>query len=280
VADEKRGPIELSGQFLTAQSNELLIALHGLGGSVQSLYLRHAVSAAAKAGVACLLLNARGADGTGSDFCHAGLTTDIDAALNAPSLKRFSRVYLLGYSIGGHVALRYATRQPNERLKAVVALCSPLDLERSMHAFDGPPVSIYRHYVLGALRQVYGPVARQQGLGLSAARIARIRRILEWDELVVAPRFGYPSAWEYYQRESVAAHLPDLKVPALYVGTRGDPMVPLATVSPALERPTPRLSVHLEKRGGHLAFHPELSLGLPAARGVEPQSIAWLRQHA
>jgi predicted alpha/beta-fold hydrolase len=277
VADPIRGDITLTGALLPSDRDELLVALHGLGGSIESTYLQHAVSAARRLGVACLLLNARGADLSGEDFSHAGLTDDLTGALNSARLQGFRRVYLLGYSIGGHVALSYATRRPDPRLRAVVALCSPLDLEAGMHAFDRVRATPYRHHVLGALKRAYRAVAERNEVPATSHQVARIRRILEWDELVVARRFGYPNAWDYYQRESVAHRLGKLEVPALYVGAAEDPMVPARTTRPALARGAPKLSVELVKRAGHLAFPKHFTLGQSAEPGLEEQCLAWLR---
>lgn len=277
VADRKRGMVRLSGTLLPATGDELLVALHGLGGSTESSYLRRTLVTARQAGMACLLLNARGADLSGEDFSHAGLTDDLSAALGSAELKRFRRVYLLGYSIGGHVALCYATRDPDPRLQAVAALCSPLDLEASMHAFDRWGTAVYRHHVLSGLKAAYRAVARRGAVPATAREVARIRHILEWDELIVARRFDYPSAWEYYQRESVSNRLDELSIPALYVGALDDPMVPPETTAAALSRASARLQVELVAGAGHLAFSSDLDLGQKAELGLEAQCLAWLR---
>jgi hypothetical protein len=165
-------------------------------------------------------------------------------------------------------------------VRAVVALCSPLDLEASMHAFDRRRTAVYRQHVLGGLKDAYRAVARRGPVPATEREVARIRRILEWDELIVARRFGYPSAWEYYQRESVSSHLAALDVPALYVGAKEDPMVPLETTTPVLDRGPAKLAVQIVTRAGHLAFPRDLDLGQHAARGLEPQCLAWLRSKA
>lgn len=280
VADSERGQVMLSGALARANGEELLIALHGLGGSIESSYLGRALAAARRLGVACLLLNSRGADLSGEDFSHAGLTDDLTGALNSAPLKRFSRVYLLGYSIGGHVALSYATRSPDPRVRGVVALCSPLDLEAAMHAFDRLRTAPYRHYVLSGLKQAYRAVERRHAVPATAREVARIRHILQWDELIVARRFGYASAWEYYQRESVAARLGELSIPALYVGALDDPMVPIETTKHALESAPPALEVELVEHAGHLAFPADLDLGQGATPGLEAQCLGWLRARA
>jgi predicted alpha/beta-fold hydrolase len=280
VAGPEPSEVTLTGTFLPASTDELLVALHGLGGSIESGYLRRALSAAERAGVACLLLNARGADRSGEDFSHAGLTDDLTAALGSPSLKRFRRIFLLGYSIGGHLALSYATRDPDPRLRSVVALCAPLDLEAGMHAFDRLRAAPYRHHVLDGLKRIYAAVAARKAVPATASEVARIRHILEWDELIVARRFGYTSAWDYYQRESVAPRLQRLAIPALYVAAADDPMVPLTTTRRALFAGAPELSIEVVEPAGHLAFPERLDLGQAGELGLEAQCLGWLRARA
>ena len=95
----------------------------------ESRYARVGAGEALAAGMSCLRLNLRGADLEGEDFYHAGLTADLHAALADPALERYERVHLLGYSLGGHVVLRWATESGDARVRSVAAICPPLDLE-------------------------------------------------------------------------------------------------------------------------------------------------------
>ena len=91
------------------EADALLVLVHGLGGSASSPYLVTAAAAAARAGLATLRLDLRGSDRAGEDYYHAGLTADLVAALASPEAARFRRVLLAGYSLGGHLVLRYLT---------------------------------------------------------------------------------------------------------------------------------------------------------------------------
>ena len=61
------------------------------------------------------------ADGRGEDFYHAGLTVDLEAAIASPELARYQRILILGYSLGGHVVLRYAAN-PNGSVADIAAV--------------------------------------------------------------------------------------------------------------------------------------------------------------
>jgi uncharacterized protein len=282
VDDPQAGTIQLSGLWrevpaAAGEEAEALVVVHGLGGCTESHYMLRAARAAEAAGLSCLRLNLRGSDRRGEDYYHAGLTADLHAALAAPELARYRRLYVLGYSVGGHLALRFAIEPGDPRLVAVAALCAPLDLALSAATFDSPGLWLYRRYVLGNVKRIYQAVARRRPVPLPLAEALRIRSLYDWDDRVVAPRHGFAGAADYYTRVSVGPQLAELRVPALFVAALKDPMVPAATLRPALARELPRLTVRWLAEGGHVAFPPRADLGLGEEPGVEEQVIGWLR---
>lgn len=275
--DPTVGRLRLHGVLhVPSGARELVLLLHGLAGSAESGYVRGAATRAARRGLASLRLHLRGADGSGQDFYHAGLTADLHAALASPELRPFERLYGLGYSLGGHVALRLACEGHDPRLRAVAAVCSPLDLDATAASIDGPGAVLYRRYLLRHLRSLYAPVAARRLDLPRPAEVFRVRRLRAWDALTVAPRFGFSSAEDYYERASVGTVLDRLRCAALLVAGRWDPMVPVSTLSASLGRAPAGLTVRWAERGGHVAFPPRLDLGLGGDRGLENQVFNWL----
>ena len=271
VADPLRGTVRLTGLLREVPgSDEVLILVHGLGGGSDSHYLSSGVAAAEAAGISSLRVNLRGADRLGEDFYHGGLTADLHAALASPELRGYCRVYALGYSLGGHLALRLGSEEGDPRLAAVAGICAPLDLALAQKELDAPPLWLYRHYLLNGLKDIYAAVAARHPMALPAAAARRIPTLREWDDRVVAPRHGFAGAADYYARESVAPRLPALRVPALLLNSEHDPMVPARAVRAALTRPAPRLEVRWIPGGGHVAF--------PRAMGVDGRVVGWLRE--
>jgi predicted alpha/beta-fold hydrolase len=237
-----------------------------------------ALAAADRAGVSCLMVNLRGADLAGEDYGHAGLTDDLDAVFSSPVLSAYEKVYVLGYSLGGHLALSYAAGQPDPRLRGVVAVSSPLDLDSTATAFDRRRSAVYRGHVLASLKAMYRACFQRRGGPIPLEAMRRIGKIREWDERIVAPRFGFSSASDYYARASVAPRLARLGVRSLYVGAADDPMVPARTVQSALAQSARALEVRWVARGGHLGFPARLSLGQGGPLGLEHQLLSWLRR--
>jgi len=279
LQDPQLGALRLTGQLhQTPAAKELAILLHGLGGTIDSQYTVKAARAAAALGIDALRLALRGADRRGEDFYHAGLTEDLSATLRDQVLARYERIYILGFSLGGHMTLRWALAPDDPRVRAVVAVCAPLDLAASCVAIDRPGAAVYLRHLLGGLREIYGEVARRRGVPTPLPAIAQVETMRAWDRLTVVPRFGFCSVDHYYASQSVGPRLRALERPALIVAARADPMVPPATLAPALAD----VPEHVETRwtpGGHVGFPAGLDLGLGARPGLEHQVFAWLRRH-
>jgi predicted alpha/beta-fold hydrolase len=241
-----------------------------------SPYCTLAASAAAQAGFSSLRLSLRGADYSGEDILHGGITQDLWATLAAPEIARYRRVLLFGYSVGGHIVLRAAIEQLDARVTAAAAICPPLDLHRATIAFDHPTLRLYQRHIFNGLNRAYAAAAARGRVHVPPAVVARARSCQERDSLTVVARFGYRSAEDYYERESVAPRLHGLQIPSLVVASRNDPLVPADTVTPALARASGALSVAWVETGGHVYFPKTLDLGQPGPLGLEQQVIRWL----
>lgn len=253
-----------------------VVVVHGLGGTTATHYCVNAARAAEAAGLSCLRLALRGADRDGEDFYHAGITADVEAAVASPELRRYARLYVLGYSLGGHVVLRYALAPNDARVRAVAAICAPLDLELGARHIDSPAAYIYRRHVLNGLKAMYAAVARRRAVPTPLSLVLRARTIREWDGLTVVPRHGFDSVEHYYGSMSVGPQLSRLALPTLLLQNRADPMVPPWTCEPHLGCVAPRLTLRWLGGGGHVGYPSALSIGEHAAKGVEAQVLAWL----
>ncbi|HEV8241907.1 MAG TPA: alpha/beta fold hydrolase [Thermoanaerobaculia bacterium] len=283
VVDPERGTVALGGWFWPGEDCRTVVVLvHGLGGSTASPYLTATAAACQAAGLATLRLGLRGCDGGAGDFYHAGLTADVAAALASPELAPYTRVVVLGFSLGGHVALRYATEDHDERLAAVGAVCAPLDLRQAQRSFDRPSAAAwpYRLYILSRLKRLYAEIATRGPVPTPAEEVCRVRTLYDWDRLTVVPRFGFASPEDYYARVSVGPRLRRLSVPAMLVACPSDPMVAASSIVDAAAAAGGALELRWVRRGGHVAFPAGLDLGFAGARGLPGQLAGWAARAA
>jgi predicted alpha/beta-fold hydrolase len=271
VRDPTVGPVRLSGRIAHLPgARALVVILHGMGGSAERTYCAGAAAAARACGMSSLRLNLRGADGSGEDLYHIGLVDDLAAALEHPEVARYPDRYALGFSLGGHIALRMAALG-GDRLRAIAAVCAPLDLEGGVAHLDHPARWAYRMHLLNGVKEVYRRVAARRPVPTPLDSVMAIRSIRSWDEKVVAPRFGFAGASDYYRQAAVASLLPDLATPALFVASENDPMIPPRTLRPLLEPASSALEVRWLQRGGHVGFPGEFRLMM--------EILGWFAEH-
>lgn len=267
IADRRLGSIRLAGRVREASPDTLVVVVHGLGGNSDSPYVHRAAIAVHRRGWSCLRIDLRGADGRGEDLYHAALSADISAAIAA--CPRFTRVFVLGYSLGGHLALRHAVDGCEGRVAATVAVCAPLDLAATAAAIDRRRAWVYRVHVLRGLKRAHAEVAARGRSDAAVDAVRGVRTIREWDAAVVVPRHGFGSVDRYYREASVGPRLGGLTMPAAWFGARFDPMVPTSTVVPSLTAAGSRLHVRWFDRGGHVGFPADTADG----RSVEDAAM-------
>jgi len=275
--DPVMGEIQLTGLFQDQpESDTLVLVLHGLGGTATSAYCFNGARAAEQAGFACLRIYMRGADRSGEDVYHIGLTEDLEAALQSDEVRRFKHVFLLGYSLGGHTVMRAALDEVDPRITAVAAICPPIDLHASQKLFDTRREQwFYRRDVLRSLKGIYRNTAARRSLTFSYRDVRRVRTLWDWDRLVVIPRFGYHDVFDYYLRESMVHRLHAARHPMLVVMARNDPMVLADTVEHALISPPHTVQVRWVQRGGHVLSPPPAARGTDTAPGHETPHRPW-----
>lgn len=285
VEDPAWGPLRLTGWLRArAHSDTLVVILHGLGGSAESRYVVRCARACDEAELSYLRFNMRGADRSGEDIYHAGTTDDLRAMLRSPALASFERIFLVGFSMGGHAVMRWGTEPGRDpRVKAIASVCAPLDLRYGAHHIQRPAGRPYQWHALRGLREIYRAASTRRPLPITVERANAIRTILEWDEEVVVPRFGFDSREQYYESQSAGPRLSTMEVPSLFIAAESDPVVTPGQLRPWLAEASDAVEVAWT-RGGHIGF-PDLFLGgrdtvLPRiAVPLEPQLIRWLERH-
>ena len=240
----------------------IVLLVHGLGGSVDSTYVRASAAGLMRAGYPVARVDLRGV-GDSSQHCrmlyHGGRTEDLRTVLaTLAGLDGVDGVALMGFSLGGNVTLKLLG-EPLDGLpvRGGVAVSAPLDLSVGNEHLSRRMFGLYQKFLVGRLKQD----TAHSGLALSEeerASVARIRTLTEFDDLITARHNGWRDAAEYYAVNSSEQFLPRITVPTLVVHALDDPMIPdrpyLALDWASLEAATP-VRRAITQHGGHVGFH-------------------------
>lgn len=256
----------------------LLIILHGCGGAPTSHYAVLATRHFYDQGVAVLRLAWRGADLAGEDIYHAAQTADVHAAIADAHFAGYERIWLLGYSLGGHCCLHVANETSDPRVRAIATVCPVLHLGQTNEAIDGPKRAFYRKYVLSGLLSNYIPYHARGSAPSPLEHVRRATTFRDYDSLTVVKRYGFSSVDDYYTRACASRVVANIARPTLIVSARHDPMLPWQIAESLRPSFSPAIAFRWAERGGHAGFPRDLDLGEPGARGLEAQVHSWLER--
>ena len=235
----------------------LAVLVHGLTGCADSRYVRRAAGRLLDAGYPVLRLNLRGA-GACRQSCreqyHSGRSEDLAAVLDLlPPALLADGVVTIGWSLGANLLLKglgeFGGRHP---IRAAAAVSAPIDLAGAAARLGAPRNWLYHRWLLARMKQeaAAAPIAAEYQEAL-----ARVRGIVEFDELITAPRNGFADAADYYARCSAVRFMPAIPVPTLVIHALDDPWIPGVAYRDFDWDGNPCLTPLLPRRGGHVGFH-------------------------
>jgi predicted alpha/beta-fold hydrolase len=248
--------------FWQDEPRPAILLVHGLGGTSQSLYIVRAAVALFRAGYHVVCLDVRGAGEGLADapsLYHAGLTEDLAVTAKwAAADPRTTTVAVVGFSLGGHVAVRFAGEVGDAPgcVSGVVAISAPLDLHKATQSMERVVSLPYHLYLIRHLVRQGQAFARAHPdkARFDPSRLRRLRRIRAYDETVVAPMHGFASAADYYRRAEAGPFVRHIRVPTLLLHAEDDPMVPPSCVRPWLDKAPSAVEQVWTDRGGHIGW--------------------------
>lgn len=266
----------------------LLVLFHGLEGSSASQYAVAFADFAAQHGLLMAVPHFRGCSGElnlAPRAYHSGDHEEI-----AWILAQFAHLHpqrpllAAGASLGGNALLRWAGEVGHvaaQRVKAVAAICAPLDLAAGGHAIGkGFNRLVYtRMFLSSMVPKALGKLAQHPGLFDREALLAA-RDLYAFDNLFTAPLHGFKNTEDYWARASAKPVLPDIRVPALALNAQNDPFVPAASL-PRAGMAGPCVTLWHPQEGGHVGF-PVASgpFQLPGHVRAMPDAVgSWLMAH-
>ncbi|MBV9083474.1 MAG: alpha/beta fold hydrolase [Acidobacteriaceae bacterium] len=235
-----------------------IVLLHGLEGSAHAGYIVSLAQEALIRGFVVHRANLRTCGGT-EELCetmyHSGLTSDTRFMLEQFRNSGAGPVFLAGFSLGGNVALKLAGELGHtDLLSGVCAVSTPIDLAAAVKTLDKRTNVLYARRFLDRLRS---RVERKSNLAphlYNSDGLASVKTIWEFDDLFTAPLFGFGTAANYYATQSAARFLHAIRVSALLVTSKDDPLVPFEMYDHPAFAANPALQLLAVEHGGHLGF--------------------------
>src|SRR3954466_16355904 len=208
-----------------------VIFLHGLEGSIKSHYAQGLLNEAARRGWGADLLIFRSC-GTEPNrtrrFYHSGETSDLAFVLDR-IVREFpdSPLGIAGVSLGGNVLLKFLGERGGDlpgQLKVAAAVSVPFDLARSSRRINHGFSRFYQKFFLDSLRRKAAEKAYRFPDLAPHDKIAALRTLEDFDNLITGPLHGFANAQEYYARSSSLKYLESIRLKTLLFSAVDDPM--------------------------------------------------------
>ena len=264
-----------------------LVLFHGLEGSSQSHYAQAFADWARRQGWVFAVPHFRGCSGElnlAPRAYHSGDYEEVGWILGRLRARSGQPLVAVGISLGGNALLRWAGESGDAAsgvVKAVAAVCSPLDLAAGGHAIGrGLNRQIYTRMFLRSMKpKALDKLAQHPGL-FNAEALRAAADLHAFDDIFTAPLHGFRDAEDYWARASAKPHLARIRVPALAVNARNDPFVPAQSL-PSAREAGPRVTLWQPAHGGHVGFAAPLGAwGLPGHVRAMPEAVGhWLLAH-
>jgi predicted alpha/beta-fold hydrolase len=264
--DERRFPVErrlyrtepdvqvlVEEQRPAGEPRGRVLIVHGLEGSSRSGYMLSMARAALEAGFSAHRLNLRSCGGT-ETLCrggyHSGLTVDLHE-----TVRRLAPAFVVGFSLGGNLALKLAGElEETSLIQGVCAVSTPIDLAACVDRLDLPENRFYRRRFLRRLKRRARAIARAHPGLFSLEGLESVRSLREFDDRYTARWFGFRDAADYYATQSCLRILGRVRVPALLIQAQDDPVIPFGIFSCPALRENPAIELVAPEHGGHVGF--------------------------
>ena len=234
-----------------------LLAVHGLTSCTEARYMLSLAALALERGWNVIRLNVRNCGGTEAlcpTLYHSGLTVDLRHVVDELAPRP---LYLLGFSMGGNMALKLAGEwgdAPPAHVRGVCGISVPIRLADCSRRIGERRNLVYEKRFL---RQLHATLALKKSLmpepfasidGVSAASI------WDFDDRVTAPAFGFAGAADYYARASASGFLGSVRVPSLLIQAEDDPFIPFSVFEDGVFSSNGKVTLLRARTGGHVAF--------------------------
>lgn len=255
--------------YAFAGSDKICVLLHGLEGSSASNYMKGMARALNRAGYDAVAMNFRGCGGETNrlhNCYHSGKTDDLELVLeHIGSNCSYKHLFLVGYSLGGNVALKYSGENASGThplLRAIVGVSVPIDLKACAFHMAKPINFMYLKNLLDSIKQK--AVSKKERFPDAPFEIADVMAVKDFpgfDQVYTAPSHGFRDAEYYWEKCNSKQYLTSIKTPSLLISALDDPFLPASCFPFEEARKNPDFYFEPTPHGGHIGFISSWFLG-------------------
>ena len=244
--------------WLQASGSDLAVLSHGLEGSSRDATVCGMARALQRSGWNVLAWNYRGCSGELNRLpClyHSGATADLALVVEHAAC-RFSRIALIGFSLGGNLVLKYlGEARPHTAIACAAAISAPVDLAASARALDQRRTNrLYLRRLIATLVRKVKAKAKHFPEQIDASQTKGIRGFEDFDGKFTAPIHGFRDASDYWTRCSSRQFLPAITVPTLILSAQDDPFLTPDCLPFEEAEASAHVFLEAPDTGGHLGF--------------------------
>lgn len=247
--------------WILRSNQKLAIISHGLEGNSRRPYVKSMARYFAKRGFDILAWNYRSCSEEMNiqlRLYHHGVTDDLETVINhAISTRRYKKIVLIGFSMGGSTTLKYLGENSYNTPKHIVGAatfsvpCNLWDSALQLTSWDN---KFYKdRFLKKMIRKV--KLKHDQFPGdINIEGIDKITSFGEFDERFTAPLHGFRNARHFYKTSTADLHFLGIKVPSLIVNALNDPMLGEQCYPYETCKHHQYLFLETPRCGGHVGF--------------------------
>lgn len=236
-------------------SSHIVVLVHGFEGSSRSSYMTSIANFLNQKGLDIVSVNLRGCSGC-DNFkpyaYHSGKTEDIRAVLEVLR-KTYPGIYLVGFSLGANLVLKYlADHSSDTWIEKSAVVSAPFELELSAKKIVSLPL-VDQTFVKSLKKKLHSKKELFPSI-FADLRVDTLKTIIDIDEHYTAKQNGFESASAYYKYASCINYIEKIATKTLIINSLDDPLLHHPIEKHDLFVSSNHVHLMLTKYGGHVGF--------------------------
>ncbi|VAW99932.1 Hydrolase, alpha/beta fold family functionally coupled to Phosphoribulokinase [hydrothermal vent metagenome] len=239
------------------KQGKTVLLLHGLEGSVSSVYASGLMVELNRRGYRACLMHFRGCSDQPNRlplWYHSGQSEDPQHILKFLRDQMDIDVYAaVGFSLGGNVLLKWLGEQGAAMpIQRAAVMSVPFRLAHAAQRMDTGFSRLYQWHLVSSMRHKYKNKFTRIASPLDVD-ISTLDTFWQFDDQITAPLHGFKDVHDYYARASSRPFIPRIRVPTLILHSSDDPFMYSHTPPRSDELPD-NVCLELTEHGGHVGF--------------------------